>query len=332
MILDGCVLGDFWYSIQPDLGAMHRIHASEPFDLMRSIGGWLRVVWPGETEGLRPVISYLALLSLAVPIAAAIGKQKIELQLLSLLPILYFVLLIAVHARARHIFSVRYLFPILPIMCLFVGVLVGQLGFSKFRWANLLHPASWMPLAVGSFLLIAVANPLRTDEMGSENFIYPSLVTVLVASILVGCVLAALHPRARPTATILLLLLTFGPGFALVQESLAGRVIAQRGWLILYPWTTFRDQIEQRRPKIIVLSTQIQHQYGMGGQNATRDLIARCVFRRSDIQVKKSRFFDPEADIVIAGQRDFRLWRRERPELTDRALYEVSGLLTLIEP
>ena len=278
-LLDGWLLGDFWYSLKPDFAAMKRIHVTQSPQVGHSFRQWVLAAWSPGAPAAEQALRYLWIVALAAPVVAIVKRKGIEMTLLLIMPLAYFLLLIAVHARAPHIFSTRYFFTILPVACLAVGATLNFLG---------------------------IETPLR------GRITRPRVLVPLFMSILI--------------------LVLFGPSFHRVIQTVNPRLLAQRGELLLYPWETFRDELESARPETIVVPPELWRVYHMVGQHKTREKIAQIFFRRRDLRMWQSRDLGPDVDYAIAAPDIFKTWRRQIPGLRNTAVYDPSGRFALVQP
>jgi len=331
MSLDAWFLGDFWYSVTLDPGSVTRIHFRRETGVVASLSRWTRVLWaPGAPAPLQ-ALRFLWLLALAAPVVATLRRKRVELRILFLMPLAYFLLLVAVYAWAPHTFSKRHIYPILPMCCLAVGALFYWLGLEERSWRQLLAPRVVVPFVVGSAALILLINPTRSENFDPSSAL--GMGGVWVGWLLLAAAIVLLLARsARPAWMILLLLVLFGPGFVLVQQSLAQRFLVQRGDLILYPWVAFREEIEDARPKTLAVAPEIWNGYRMVGKRATRQTIARIFFRRQDLRIPQVENVGPDVSYAIAGPISLPAWSRQIPDLRATAVFDVSGRLALVRP
>jgi len=331
MSLDGWLLGDFWYSVKPDFAAMKRLHVNQPMQLERSITRWVKTAWSPNTEAASHALRYLWLLGLFAPIVAAIKRKRAEQCILFLMPLVYFTLLIAVHTRARHIFSDRYFFTILPVCCLAAAATFNFLGLEERSSKKLLQPRVLAPLLVASIVLLLLVNPVRAEEFRPDSGAEWAAFWI-ACLVVVGAIVSLVRRKSWPALMVILLLVLFGPGFARVQQILAPRLLAQRGELILYPWNSFRHELEAAQPETIVVAPELWRVYRMVGQKKTREQIAQIFFRREDLRMWQYRHIGPDVDYAIAGPYIFNSWRRQVPGLKTTAVYDPSGRLALVQP
>ncbi len=253
------------------------------------------------------------------------------MRILFLMPLAYFLLLVAVYAWAPHTFSKRHIYPILPMCAFSVGALFYWLGLEDGSWRRLLSPRVFVPLIAASATLVLLINPTRTGELIPGSFL--EMAGVWAGWLLVATAIVLLLARtARPAAMVLLLLALFGPGFVLVQQSLAQRFLKQRGDLILYPWVTFREEIEAAQPKTVAVAPELWNGYRMVGKRATRQTIARSFFRRQDLTIPQVNKIGPDVTYAIAGPSALAAWRQQIPRRTTNAVFDNSGRLALVGP
>ena len=331
MSLDAWLLGDFWYSVTPDLAAIKRLHVTQEMQLGRSITRWTMAAWSPHTNAASHALRYLWILALLAPIVAVVKRKRVELCLLFLMPLAYLVLLMAVHARAPHIFSTRYFFTILPVCCLVVGATFYFLGLEELSWKEILRPKLLIPLFVACSVLVLWISPIRSD--GAQLAFGAGLVTFWLACLLVvGVIVMLARWKAWPAVVMVVLLVLFGPSFARVQQNLAPRLLAQRGELLLYPWSTFQDELEAASPETLVVPPELWRVYRMVGQQKTREQIAQIFFRRDDLRMWQHRDIGPDVDYAIAAPEIFKTWRRQVPGLQDASIYDPSGRFALVQP
>jgi hypothetical protein len=329
MSLDAWFLGDFWYSVTLDPGSVTRIHVQRETGVVVSVSRWTRVLWaPGAPAPLQ-AMRFMWLLALVAPVVATLRRKRIEVRILFLMPLAYFLLLVAVYAWAPHTFSKRHIYPILPMCAFSVGALFYWLGLEDRSWRRLLAPRVFVPLIAATAILVLLINPARIGEFIPSSAL--GMAGIWAGWLLVAAAIVVLLARsARPAAMVLLLLTLFGPGFVLVQQSLAQRFLKQRGDVILYPWVTFREEIEAAQPKSIAVSPELWNAYRMVGKRATRQTIARTFFRRQDLTIPQVTKLQPDSSFAIAGQSAFRAWRRQIPDLGATAVFDPSGRLALV--
>jgi len=247
------------------------------------------------------------------------------------MPLAYLLLLIAVYAWAPHTFSKRHIYPILPVCCLAVGAMFYWLGLEERSWRQLIKPRVVVPFVVGAAVLILLINPTRAEA-------FDPISALGLGGLWVGWVLLAasivllLARRARPAWMIFLVLFLFEPGFVRVQQSLAHRILLQRGDLILYPWVAFREEIQDDRPEAVAVSPEIWNAYRMAGKRATRQTIARIFFHRQHLKIPQVNAVGPNVSYAIAGPRALRDWSRRNPGLETTAVFDASGRLALVRP
>jgi hypothetical protein len=331
MSLDAWFLGDFWYSVTLDPGSVTRIHFRRETGVVASVSRWTRVLWaPGAPAPLQ-AMRFMWLLALVAPVVATLRRKRIEMRILFLMPLAYFLLLVAVYAWAPHTFSKRHIYPILPMCAFSVGALFYWLGIEDGSWRRLLSPRVFAPLIAASAVLILLINPARIGELipGSSW----EMAGIWAGWLLVAAAIVVLLARsARPAAMVLLLLALFGPGFVLVHQSLAQRFLKQRGDLILYPWVTFREEIEAARPKTVAVAPELWNAYRMIGKRATRQTIARSFFRRQDLAIPQVTKIGPDVTYAIAGHSALPAWRQQIPRRMNNAVFDTSGRLALVGP
>ena len=331
MCLDAWLLGDFWYSVTFEPGNVQRLHFRRDTGLVVSASRWTNVVFARYASSPFQALRYMWVLALAAPVVATLRRRRVELRLLFLMPLAYLLLMIAVYTWAPHTFSKRHLYPILPMCALSVGALFYWLGLEKRSWRRLLEPRVVVPFVVGSAVLVLLINPTRIENLDPSSAL--GMAGVWVGWLLLaGAIVLLLARRARPAWMILLLLVLFGPGFVFVQQSLAQRLLLQRGELILYPWVSFREEIEDAQPKSIVVAPEMWKAYHMVGQRSMRRTIARVFFRRQDLDIPRANRVGSDVDYAIAGPKALRAWRQQIPDLKANAVFDPSGRLALVQP
>ena len=171
MTLDGVVLGDFWFSLRPGsfAGAERLLEAAESkWQLSRF--AWLRLPW--STSSLR-ALSVLAVLAAT---HAWVRARPMELRLVALTPLVFMVMMIAVHPPTL---TPRYLFPIIPITCFVGAMLVTDLTLAargSARWKVPLRVLVLVILAASfgpGFLETRSALQRHTAYQRGELILYP---------------------------------------------------------------------------------------------------------------------------------------------------------------
>ena len=128
------------------------------------------------------------------------------------------------------------------------------------------------------------------------------------------------------------MLLFFGPGLHLTQQSLARHIAAQRGDLTLYPWRAFESEIRTERPKSIQVTPRLLHQHQMVGKRKTRERLARIFFRRPRLRLLAREGLISGIPMAVGGRRDIRLWRQQVPKIAGGEVTDHSGQLFLVRP
>ena len=331
MSLDAWFLGDFFYVFKPDLGTMKKLHISHEPQIWDAFSGWARLLWLPASSEPQYARGFLWLLALLAPLIGWWKRQRIELRILFLIPLAYLLFLVAVYAQAPHVVSMRHLYPVIPLCCIAVGAILYWLGLEEVPWKQLLAPTVLLPFGVGAAVLGFVINPMRLGWLDPESSVNGGLVWLGWLALLVAISLL-LKRQSRPALIVLVVLLVFGPSFMHVRQSLARRIVAQRGELILYPWETFRGEIEAARPKTIAVAPELWSVYGMVGKAATRQTIARAFFHRPEIMMEQVRDFVPRQDVALTAPRTFRTWRRLAPGLEEATIFDRSGTVALVRP
>lgn len=346
VLLDGLILGDFLFTFEGSKLAQSRLmNFPEEIRPRRDSATWLRVVWqPWRPAGLS--LRYLWLGVVAAAVAAGIRRCRLELRLLHLLPIAYFLALIVLYIQMPHPFSRRMMIPILPVACLMTGLLLHYAGLDEIPWRRLTAPRVLVPTAFAAALIFLFVVPYTTGNLLAKDFLPAAalgrfgwkpevflkgmLLPAVVLVVLSLFALVAGRRRARIVALLVTYLGFFGLGFELNRTSLAQHQAAQKGELLRYPWEAFRDEFEADRPQTIALSPDLQWRYQMSA--TTRAAIARLALGRRDLRVELSRELPVHADVAIASRQVYRRWLRQEPALAASAQTDPARFLVFLRP
>jgi hypothetical protein len=146
MSLDGLVLGDFWFSLRPSsfAGAGKLLEAAEgKWQLSRF--AWLSLPW--SSAPLRG----LSIVALLAAVSAWLLRRPMELRLVALTPLVFMVMMIAVHPPTL---TPRYLFPIVPVTCFVGGMMAFDLALNPGKWKGLLSARTVVMLALLGVLFL----------------------------------------------------------------------------------------------------------------------------------------------------------------------------------
>jgi hypothetical protein len=346
VVLDGLILGDFFFTFES-----HRLAQSRQMnfpDQIRPRGEtatWLRVVWlPGLPAGLS--LRYVWVGVVAAAVAAGLRRCRLELRLLHLLPIAYFLALIVLYIRMPHPFSGRMMIPILPVACLMTGLLLLYAGLDEIPWRRLAAPRALVPTVFAASVIFLLVVPYRMGNLAAGDLVPTAVLSrygwkpdVLLTGMLLPAVLLVVLSlfallaggrRARIVALLVTYVACFGLGFELNRASLAHHQAAQKGELLRYPWEVFRDELEADSARTIALSPDLQWRYRMSA--ATRAAIARLALGRQDLRVELSRDLPLHADVAIASRRAYREWLLQDPALAVTTETDPVGFLVLFRP
>jgi hypothetical protein len=312
----------------------------------RDSASWLRVVWlPGRhAAGLS--LRYLWVGVVAAAVAAGLRRRRIELRLLHLLPIAYFLALIVLYVRMPHPFSVRMMIPIIPVASLMAGLLLHHAGLDEMPWRRLSAPRVVVPTALAAFAIFLVVVPYRLGTLSAADFLPAAtlsrfgwkpdvfltgmLLPAVVLVVLSALALVAGGQRARVAALLVTYLALFGLGFEFNRTRLAQHQAAQKSDLLLYPWKAFRDELEANPPHSVAFSPDLQWRYQMTA--TTQAAIGRLALRTRDLRVKLSREIPVHADVAIASRPAYQHWLRAEPALATTAQTGPLGFLVLVRP
>ena len=352
MILDGLILGNFFFTVQG-----HRLEWSKGVNFPDGVAersgadSWLNTIWLPGLEGIDVSLRFLWLGVCAAALAAGIRRRRLELRLLHLLPIAYLVALIALYIRMPHVFSVRMLIPILPVASLMTGLLLHYVGLDDLPWKQVLAPGV---LTLGGLLaavVFFVLVPYRRGALEAADFLPASILqrygwtpdhfaigVLLPAAVLTVLSLVALgagQQRMRVIALVVGCLAVFGTGFEISRGSLARHHAALASDLLTYPWRVFEKELSASPSRVVFLSKDLKGRYRMSG--ATEESLAKLTLRRSDIWVGLTHEFPADADVAIASVAVYAKWVRRQAPVLERVLansarWGPSGFLVLLRP
>ncbi len=330
--LDGVVLGDPLFGLRPshmrEVGQLN--FAPEP-QQARGVSGWLQILWSGSVvvnRGDRSV-GYVGLLVLLAAAVATLRGRSMEIRLLHLMPILFLLMLIALHARATYVFLPRYLFPILPTSCLLAGTLFDRRGIEDLKGRDLLAPGlSYSAAGVLLFMLLIVL-PFQAGRISARDLVPMEALsqigwesaeeflqsTLFPLALLTGLAAAALLFRRRGAPTLVLALavaLLLGPYLQGTLHLLDSRRAAQRAELILYPLKIFRSDLAAAYPGLLVASPLVVDRLEMLGSRATCQRIARLYLDRRGFRVRVHPVPGAKADYGLGTLEDLERWRVEK--------------------
>jgi len=339
MLLDGWILGDFFFTWDPNrLASLKRMNFPSGVGLRNA--SWLENLWEGRS--MRLLWSGVA----AAAVVAGARRRALELRLLHLLPIAFVLALIALYVRLPHPFSNRMLIPILPLACLMTGLLLHYAGLDEIPWRRLWKPRFLVPCGFGAAVVFLIVVPLQLGTLDPasllpttlllrfgwrpEHFVIGVLVPAAVLAAFGGASLIAGRREGLVASLLLAFCVLFGPGFEATRSNLAANWNVQTGRLLLYPWRAFRDELNTRNARRVVLSPDLRGHYRMSG--VTRASLARLALGRANISVDIARNLPKEAPAAIASRESYRAWVRELPALAATAKLGPAGFLVLVRP
>ncbi len=349
--LDGIFLGDLFFGLdETRLTRTSRMNFPSKVPLRAATAGWLELIRePLHREG-NFALRNLWLAVAAAAIAAGVAGRRLGLRLLHLLPIAYLAALVAVYVRLPHPFSGRMLITILPVAALMAGLLPHYAGLDALRWRTLLRPAVLLPTGLAAALAVFVLLPWRLGELSAtavvpaelvrrfgwraDHFVTAVAVPLLLFAATAVVAFAARRRRYRVAALVVAYLVAFGPGFELTRASLAKKIAVLKSDLLLYPWRTFREQLDAHRPGTLAFSPDLQWRYGMSAP--TRRSIGRMVLDHPTLQVSHAREMPKSVHAAIVSRPAYDLWRRQRPGLAPylerTAVWDGAGVLVFLRP
>jgi hypothetical protein len=347
VLLDGVILDDPLFTFSGSrfekAGSMNFPDQVQP---RRESANWLRVVWAPGGHPAALSLRNLWIAVAAAAVASGIRRRRLELRLVHLLPVAYFLALIALYIRMPHPFSSRMMIPIIPVASLMAGLLVHHAGLDDIPWKRFFETRAVIPSTLAVAVICFAIVPLRMGEIGAAEILPSTLLRrfgwnpdafatgmLLPALILltVGVLtLFATGARARIAALLVTFVLLFGLGFDFNRTLLGRHKAAQKGHLLLYPWQTFHDELDAARPVRIALSIDLHTRYGMTG--TTRSSIASLALGRRNLKVSLASELPVRADMAIATLESYRRWKHQEPTLAETAVFGPSGFLVLVRP
>ncbi len=347
VLLDGWILGDCLFTLDGGRLAQSERMNFPPAGVAprKASASWLQTIWSPRGNESNVALRNLWLGVSAAALAAGLRRRRLELRLLHLLPIAYLVALIALYVRMDHPFSPRMLIPILPAACLMTGLLLHYAGLDEVPWRQILKPAVLIPGALAAAVLFLVVVPYRLGTLEAANllpvthlrrygwepdhFVVGVLLPAVVLIVLSGLALVTGRRRARVAALLVAYLAFFGVGFEITRVSLAKKWPVQMGELLLYPWQTFRNELNATPWHTIALSRDLQHYFHMSA--VTRSALGHLALGRRDFEVFSVGRV-PDADVAIASRYAYDTWRRQTPALAATASFDPGGFLVLVRP
>lgn len=348
MLLDGWLVGDFLFTLDPGRMAQSRgMNFPAGLPPRGANESWLHTIWSPSFFDANLALRNLWLGVVAAALAAGLRRRRLELRLLHLLPIAYLLALIALYIRMPHPFSPRMLIPILPMACLLTALLLNHAGLDEVPWRQALRPAVLVPtaLAAATVLLVVVPYRLETLDPASllpvdllsrygwqpDRFVAGVLLPAVALSVLGALVLVVHRRRARVAALLVAFLLFFGVGFEVTRTSLTRNWTAQRSALMLHPWRSFREQLDATAWDTIALSRDLRSYFRMVPPT-TGGSVASLALDRTHFRVFTTDEVPVDVDAAIASQYVYDEWRQRLPELAATASVEPSGFLVLVRP
>lgn len=339
LVLDGWILGDFlftWDSAR--LAALRKMNFPSGVRVRES--DWLSYVW----YGYEMRVLWMGVVAAAV--VAGVRRRELRLRLLHLVPIAYLLALIALYVRMPHPFSNRMLIPILPLACLMTGLLLHHAGVDDVPWRRLVGPAVLIPGGMAAAVVFLVAIPLRMGTLDAAtllpadrllpygwepgHFMVGVLLPFSLLIALSGAALLAGRRTPRVAALLVAYLILYGVGFEISRASLAGKWAAQTSQLLLYPWRTFREELNAPPASSVMLSSDLRTDYRMSG--ATKGSLARLVLGRQNVSVGVTQDLPRDAPVAIASRDSYLAWLHELPTLAETARFGPDGFLVLVRP
>jgi hypothetical protein len=301
---------------------------------------WFEKIWYGEE------MRFLWMGVVAAALAAGARSRELRVRLLHLLPVAYLLALVVLYLRLRHPFSNRMLLPIVPLACLMTGLLLHHAGLDDVPWRKLVKPAILIPGGVAAALVFLVVVPLQLETLEAatllpvdlllrfgwtpESFVTGVLLPASLLTAIAGVALVAGRRPARVAALLVAYLVVYGVGFEVSTSSLAQKWSVQSGQLLLYPWRTFRAELNALPPGKITLSSDLRRKYKMTGGTARS--IAKLALGRRNVRTGASDTFPSDSQAAIATRATYSLWLREMPTLAETATFGPSGFLVLVRP
>jgi hypothetical protein len=339
MLLDGWILGDFFFAWDEGrLASLRRMNFPSGVRLRRA--SWLNNIWHGRE------MRFLWTGVVAAAVVAGARRRELHLRLLHLLPIAYMLALIALYVRLPHPFSNRMLIPILPSACLMTGLLLHYAGLDGVPWRRIVRPFVLIPAGVAAAAVFLVVLPLQSGTLDAATLLPADLLrrygwevsrfvagVILPAAVLIafgGVALVAGRRLPRVVALVLAYLIVFGVGFEVSRTSLARKRAVLTSELLLYPWRTFREELNAHSARVVMLSWDLRGQYRMTA--TTRSSLAKLALGRRGVSVGVARDLPAGADAAIASRDSYLAWLREMPTLAETATFGPSGFLVLVRP
>ncbi|MCZ6507386.1 MAG: hypothetical protein O7A04_04980 [Acidobacteria bacterium] len=226
------------------------------------------------------------------------------------------------------------------------GLLLHYAGLDEVPWRQILKPGVLIAGALVAAVMFLVAVPYRlgTLEAASllpatllrrygweaDHFVVGVLLPVVVLIVLSGVAVVARRRGSRVAALLVAYLIFFGVGFEITRVSLAKHWAVQKGELLLYPWKTFRNELNAAPSPTIALSRDLQSYFHMSA--TTRSSLGRLALGRRDFRVVSVRHLPANADVAIASRYAYETWRRQVPALAATASFDPAGFLVLVRP
>lgn len=353
LLLDGIFLGDPLHAVRPsNLSAVGELNFAADPQLGREREGWIQVLAAGKSPvaGRDPGMRFVALAVILAALVAAHRRRSIELSLLHLLPVLYVLVLMLIHARATYVFLARYLYPMMPLAGFLVAAAFHYLGLGEIGRRRLRRPGFLAATAALAFLVFGIVLPYLGGRLAPGEFLpaawlaaadwtsldvfvrliaAPALVLVLVG----GLVLFYRRPGARLLLLLTLLLLFLGQPLRRTLQDLEMSRPWQRGETNLHGLRVLADQIPSRTGVRIEVSPSLMaSSHWMFGVKQTCREIVKLYLRRRDLVVDCFPTLLPEHDVAFLTPEDYAYWRRVWPGLAATAVACPGGEVTLVRP
>jgi len=347
VLLDGLILGDLFFTLDGSrLATSEKMNFPTELGLRKAPQSWLRTIWSARAEGINTGLRYLWLMVPLAAIVAGFRRRRIGLRLLHLLPIAYLLALILLYVRMPHPFSARMLVPILPTASLMVGLILHYAALDDLPWKEMLKPLVLLPLGLTTALWFYVVVPYRLGTLDASSLLPTTWLrhygwepdhfvggVLLPASVLLFATATAFvahRRRGRIVALLVVFLALFGVSFGITRASLARNWAVQKAELLLYPWETFRDELDAEPAQTVALSRDLEGYFHMS--SVTRTGIARVALGRQDLRVVSIERAPTDADIGIASFYGYQKWLRQSPALAATASFDPGGFLVLVRP
>jgi hypothetical protein len=346
MALDGWILGDAFFTLDSSrMQSSKGMNFPERVEPRRVGENWLRTLTNPHGHASNMALRNLWLLTCAAAIAAGLRRTRLEIRLLHFVPLAYMLALLAIYVRLPHPFSSRMLIPILPVACLTVGLLLHYAGLDAIRGREMLKVGFLVPVALAAAVIFLVVVPYRLGTVDADAFLPVDrlqqygwdpdqfLVGVLAPAIFLtavaGAALVAGRQRGRLVALVILYLAAFGVGFEVSREGLTKRFAPQVGELLLYPWRTFRAELNAIPAHSVALERGLRSYYNM---SAGTQSLADLALGRLDVHVVSVNDVPTAADAAIASRHTYERWVGQAPELAATATFDPLGFLVLVRP